>query len=130
MHLIKAGEGAVRQAPLPNAPVVNIIVGGEDSSADIGFARIHVAAGSAMVPHRHNGSDVAIMSLAGAVRIYKESGESLHVGAGDTIFIGRDEEVGLTNAGDDPADLIVAAGPAKFLTAVSRWPEPAERATS
>lgn len=123
MRLIKDGEGAVRQPPLPNAPVVTVIVGGEDSSADIGFARISVAAGAAMVPHRHNGSDVVIMSLSGAVRIDNDS-ESVDLGVGDTVFIGKDEEVGLANVGDQPAELVVAAGPAKFLTAVTRWPQP------
>lgn len=123
MRLVKAGDGAVRQAPLPNAPVVTVLVGGDDGSTDIGFARISVAQGAAMVPHRHNGSDVVLTSLAGTVRINKD-GEYVDVGVGDTIFIGRDEEVGLANIGDEPADLIVAAGPAKFITAVSRWPQP------
>lgn len=123
MRLIKAGEGSVHQPPLPNAPVVTVVVGGDDGSTDIGFIRIRVAAGAAMVPHRHNGSDIVLTSLAGAVRISKGT-ESYDVGVGDTIFIGKDEEVGLANVGEEAAELIVAAGPAKFVNVVAQWPEP------
>lgn len=43
-------------------------------------------------------------------------------GNGDAMLVCKDELVGLSNPHDEPARLLVAAGPADFVDAVRRWP--------
>ena len=79
-----------------------------------------------MAPHKHNGSDVILTPVTGRVRIHKGE-ESAEVGVGDSVLIGKDEAVSLTNPDDTTAQLIVAAGPADFITAIRAWPAPGGR---
>lgn len=108
---------------MPNSPTVTVVFGGEDGSPDVGLVRVHVPPGARMPPHKHNGSDVILTPVAGSVRI-NNGVQSFDVQVGDSALIGRDEEVALSNPGSEPADLIVAAGPANFVTAVRAWPAP------
>ncbi len=123
MHLRKQAEGLVRRPPVPNSPTLTVFFGGDDDGSDIGLVRVEVPAGAGMPPHRHNGSDVVLAPVAGWVRI-AQGEESIDVHAGDCAWIGKDEEVSLTNPGEQTAHVLVAAGPAHFVASIRQWPTP------
>lgn len=125
MKLVKQGDGLVRRPPVPNAPTVTVIVGGEEGGPDVGLVRVHLPAGAGMPAHRHNGSDVILTPTTGTVRISKGA-DVVDVNVGDSALIRKDEEVSLTNPGSEDADVIVAAGPADFITGIRSWPAPDE----
>lgn len=120
MRLV-SGSGLPARSPMPDSPVATVYFGGDSGSSDVGMVRVDVPSGAAMPPHLHHGSDVILMSVLGAVRISKDE-ETIEVGTGDAALILKDERVGLANPYDEPARLIVAAGPADFVTSVERWP--------
>lgn len=126
MELITNAQGSVRQLPIPNGPTVTVICGGEDGGPDVGLARVHVPAGGGMGAHRHNGSDVVLTPIVGAVLITKGE-DSIEVRVGDSALVRKDEEVSLTNPASEPAEIIVAAGPADFIASIRAWPEPKTR---
>ncbi len=125
MELVKQGEGLVRRPPVPNAPTVTVIAGGEEGGPDVGLVRVHLPAGAGMPAHRHNGSDVILTPIAGTVRIAKGA-DFVDVNVGDSAVIRKDEAVSLTNLGSQDAEVIVAAGPADFITGIRSWPAPEE----
>lgn len=127
MKLVKQGDGLVRRPPVPNAPTVTVIVGGEEGGPDVGLVRVHVpaGAGAGMPAHRHNGSDVILTPTAGTVRI-STGADFIDVNVGDSALIRKHEEVSLTNPGDQDAEIIVAAGPAHFIAGIRSWPTPDE----
>lgn len=120
MDLVKHNEGAAHQ-PAPNAPTATVLFGGVDGGPDVGLVRVHVPAGAGMPAHRHSGSDVILTSITGMVRISKGE-ESVEVHPGDSVLITKDEAVALTNPGDSPAEVLVAAGPADFVGSIRSWP--------
>ncbi|GAA5227894.1 cupin domain-containing protein [Paeniglutamicibacter antarcticus] len=124
MELIKHDEGLLRQPPMPNAPTVTVLIGGVEGGPDVGLVRVQVPPGAGMAAHRHQGSDVILTPTSGMVRITKGA-ESVDVNVGDSVLVGKDEAVALTNPGSEPADLLVAAGPANFVAGIRNWPEPA-----
>ncbi|MDN5768638.1 MAG: cupin domain-containing protein [Humibacillus sp.] len=124
MQLVKYGEGALRQPPVPNAPTVEVVLGGVEGGPDVGLVRVRIPAGAGMSAHRHSGSDVILTPIAGMVRISKGD-ESVEVNVGDSVLVEKDEEVALSNPGSSGAEVIVAAGPASFVASIRRWPEPA-----
>lgn len=124
MELIKHDEGLLRQPPMPNAPTVTVLIGGVEGGPDVGLVRVQVPSGAGMSAHRHQGSDVILTPTSGMVRITKGT-ESVEVNVGDSVLVGKDEAVALTNPGSEPADLLVAAGPANFVAGIRDWPEPA-----
>lgn len=121
MQLRKQAEGLVRKPPVPNSPTLTVFFGGDDGSPDLGLVRVQVPAGAGMPPHRHNGSDVILAPVTGWVRISKDE-ESIDVYTGDCALIRKDEEVSMTNPGEQTADVIVAAGPAHFVANIRQWP--------
>ncbi len=124
MELIKQQERLLRQPPVPNAPTVEVVLGGVQGGPDIGLVRVHVPAGAGMAAHRHNGSDVILTPIAGMVRISKGE-DSVEVHVGDSVLVSKEEEVSLMNPGSSAAEVIVAAGPADFVASIRGWPEPA-----
>ena len=124
MQLVTQQEASLRQPPAPNAPTVQVILGGVPGGPDVGLVRVHVPAGAGMAAHRHNGSDVILTPIAGVVRISKGE-QSVEVRVGDSVLVGKDEEVSLMNPGSSAAEVIVAAGPANFVARIREWPEPA-----
>lgn len=120
MKLI-SGSQALARSPMPNGPVATVLLGGTGDSDDVGMIRVDVSPGAAMPPHRHHGSDVILTAVSGAVRI-SEGDDAVDVGNGDAVLVCKDELVGLSNPHDEPARLLVAAGPADFVDAVRRWP--------
>jgi len=122
MYLRKAAEGLLRKPPQPDSPTVTVFFAG-DESPDLGMVEVAVPPGAGMPPHQHGGSDVVLVPISGHVLIAKDS-EEIEVHVGDAALITRDEKVSLTNPGDEPARLIVAAGPANFVAGVREWPSP------
>lgn len=124
MQLRTASEALVRTAPSPNGPTLAVFFGGgEGDSPDLGVLRVTVPPGAGMPPHRHNGSDVILVPTAGRVVISKGE-EEIEVTLGDAALIGREEEVALTNPDATEAQVIVAAGPADFVSGIRDWPTP------
>lgn len=123
MELVKHDEGLVRQPPIPNAPTVTVLIGGVEGGPDVGLVRVHVPPGAGMPAHRHQGSDVILTPISGMVRIAKGT-ESVDVNVGDSVLVGKDEAVALSNPGSEPAEVLVAAGPASFVSGIRNWPEP------
>ena len=124
MELVKHNEGALRQPPVPNAPTVTVLLGGVEDGPDVGLVKVAVPPGYGMAAHTHGGSDVILTPIAGMVRIVKDS-ESVDVHVGESVLVGKDEKVALSNPGDTPAEVLVAAGPANFVSGIRGWPEPA-----
>ena len=124
MELITHDDGLLRQPPAPNAPTVTVLVGGVEGGPDVGLVKVTVPPGSGMAAHSHGGSDVILTPIVGMVRITKDA-ESVEVHIGDSVLVGKDEKVALTNPGDSPAEVLVAAGPANFVASIRQWPEPA-----
>lgn len=121
MEFMGSGTAPIHSPNMPNSPRVAVIFGGAGDIADVGMVKVTVPAGAGMPPHRHNGSDVILTPTRGSVRVTKD-GQSVDVGVGDALLIGKDEAVALANPHDEVAELIVAAGPATFVSAVSHWP--------
>ncbi|WP_022918011.1 cupin domain-containing protein [Ruania albidiflava] len=120
MKLRTAADAAVRQPPLPDSPVISVFFGDADDPGDLGLLKVAVPAGAGMPPHRHHGSDVILIPVAGFVRIVKGE-EQIDVYPGDAAFIDKDEAVSLTNPGSQDAQVFVAAGPASFVRTVLAW---------
>lgn len=112
-----------RQPPGENTPTVTVVFGGEEDGPDVGLVRVTVPAGAGMPAHRHAGSDVILTPIAGRVTI-SDGETSVDVRVGDSALILKDEQVSLSNPGDEPADIMVSAGPANFVAGIRRWPEP------
>lgn len=125
MELHTAKDAVVRRPPGENTPTVTVIAGGEENGPDVGVARVRVPVGAAMPAHRHNGSDVIITPIAGQVSI-SDGSASIDVAVGTTVVIRKDEKVSLRNSSDEPAEFIVSAGPADFITGIRQWPEPGD----
>jgi len=122
MRFIGHGTAPVHSPNMPGTPRVSVLFGGDgDEPADVGMVIVEVPPGAGMPPHRHHGSDVILVPIRGAVRVTKDE-DGVDVRVGDALLIDKDEAVGLTNTGDEVAELIVAAGPPAFVTTVSRWP--------
>lgn len=122
MKLHKAVDCMVGGPALPDSPTITVYFGGgEGESPDIGVVRVVVPPGAGMPPHRHLGSDVVLVPVAGHVRITRGV-ESIDVHVGDAALIGRQETVSLSNPGEAEAELIVAAGPASFVAGIRAWP--------
>ncbi len=119
MRFVSAAD-LVTRSPMPGAPLATVYFG-DEGSTDVGMVRVDVPPGAAMPPHKHHGSDVILTLVAGAVRITKGE-EVIEVGTGDAALILKDELVALANPYEEPARLIVAAGPADFVTSVQHWP--------
>lgn len=123
MELRTAENALHRRPPGEHTPTVTILFGGETDGPDVGLVRVSVPAGGGMPAHRHGGSDVIITPVIGRVTI-SDGATSVDVEAGSSALVLKDEEVSLTNPGDELAELIVSAGPADFVTGIRQWPEP------
>lgn len=121
MKLITNSDAPIVSADFPNTPSVSVLFG-EESSPDVGMVRVTVPSGVGMPPHRHSGSDVILTLMSGAVRISKDE-EVVDVEVGHTLLILKDEVVALDNPHEHPAEVLVAAGPAAFVSTVRGWPE-------
>lgn len=125
MELRSADNNLRRQPPGENVPTVTVVFGGGEEGPDVGLVRVRVPAGGGMPQHRHGGSDVIVTPVMGAVTI--SDGESaVYVEVSASALVRKDEEVSLTNSGDEPAEVLVSAGPADFVAAIRQWPEPSD----
>lgn len=125
MKVHTRGDGPKRRPPAPNSPTVEVLFGGEPGGPDVGAVRVEVPVGAGMPAHTHGGSDIVLVPIEGAVEISKGD-ELVKVAVGDAILILKDEAVSLRNPGDQPAHVIVAAGPATFIAGVRAWPDAAD----
>lgn len=124
MELRSRGEGARRQPPAPNTPIVTVLFGGEEGGPDVGLVAVEVPPGAVMPEHDHGGSDVILIGIEGEVAI-RGGGATITVANGDTALVRKHERVSLRNVGPGTARLIVAAAPVNFVAGIRAWPEPA-----
>lgn len=121
MLLRKSEDLRASAPPPPDSPTITVYFGGgEGESEDVGVVRVTVPPGAGMPPHRHNGSDIVLVPVAGMVRLTRDE-ESIDVHVGDAALVGREEAVALTNPGAQEAEVIVAAGPATFVSTLRSW---------
>lgn len=123
MELRKHGDALVRKPPVDGAPTITILFGGDPGGPAVGVVQVEVPPGGRMPEHRHGGSDVVLVPVAGTVTISKGT-ESITVNTGDAALVSKDEAVSLANGGAEPARIVVAAGPADFVAQIRQWPEP------
>lgn len=123
MELRTTDNTSRRRPPGENTPTATVVFGGEEGGPDVGLVRVRVPAGGGMPPHRHAGSDVIVTPVAGRV-IISDGETSVDVEVGASALVLKDEEVSLTNPGDEAAEIIVSAGPADFVAGIRQWPEP------
>lgn len=107
MQVIPSGNAPSNYTNFPDRPSVTVLFGEEDG-VDIGMVRVDVPAGSGMPEHRHNGSDVILTPISGAVRVIKDD-VVIDVRTGDALLILKDETVELINPHREPAELTVIA---------------------
>lgn len=122
MQLTTRDSASTHSAHFPHSPSATVLFGANGDSSDVGMVRVSVPAGAGMPAHKHGGSDVILTPVAGAVSVTKGD-ETLDVGVGDALLILKEEAVALTNPHDTTAELIVAAGPAAFVSTIRSWPE-------
>ena len=122
MKLMTSQDASVHSTHESGAPSVAVFFGGKPDSTDVGLVRVTLPAGSGMASHRHTGSDVILTPVVGAVRVTKND-EVVDLVAGDALLIFKYESVSLSNPHEETAELLVAAGPARFVSTIREWPE-------
>jgi quercetin dioxygenase-like cupin family protein len=122
MELMTSQDASVHSTHEPGTPSVAVFFGGKNDSTDVGLVRVNLPAGTGMKSHRHTGSDVILTAVVGAVRVTKND-EVVDLVPGDALLIFKYESVSLSNPHDEPAELLVAAGPARFVSTIREWPE-------
>ncbi|TWP34966.1 cupin domain-containing protein [Leekyejoonella antrihumi] len=122
MELMTRQDAPVHATHGTNSPSIEVLFGGKRDSEEIGLVRLTVPAGVSMPSHRHAGSDVILAAVAGSVRITKGD-QIVDLEVGDALLIFKYESVALANPHQQTAEVLVAAGPAAFISTVRRWPK-------
>jgi quercetin dioxygenase-like cupin family protein len=116
------GTGLHRRPPVPDGPLVEILLGADDD-APVGVIHVTVPPGGGMPEHDHGPSTVVLIPLAGAARLidtaHGERVRTLLPGTITTIPVGR--RVRLHNPGNEQAELFVVASPPDFAQQIAGW---------
>ena len=125
MRVVVPGHGAVRRAPLPLGPSVEILVDDQDS-AELAAAHLTVPAGGGMPEHTHGVSAALLVMLDGELRI-RGGGREATLVPGTLVYVARGERIGLANGSGRPATLLAVFAPADFIRTPTRWPAVTDR---
>ena len=126
MRVVVPGHGAVRQAPLPLGPSVEILVDDEESGGELAAAHLTIPAGGGMPEHTHGDSIALLVMLDGELRIRGGDREDTLV-PGTLVYVARGERIGLANGSGRPATLLAVFTPADFIRTPTRWPAVTDR---
>ncbi len=121
MHLVRGQDAPVHSTRGCDGPTITVLFGGNRDSDQVGMVRVAMPPNTRMPSHRHGGSDTILAPVSGSVRITKAD-EVIDLGPGDALLILKYESVTLENPHQQPAEVLVAAGPAGFVSAVRRAP--------
>jgi mannose-6-phosphate isomerase-like protein (cupin superfamily) len=123
IHQVTIGSGTSRRPPVPGAPLVEVLLGGEGDSP-VGVLHVTVPPGGAMPEHDHGESTTFLLAVGGSARLVDVSaGErpvEVRPGTVTTIPVGR--RVRLENPGEDEARLVVVLSPPDFARRAAAWP--------
>jgi len=105
--------GKVEEIQLPKI-LLRILIDGQGSGASLTMFEMEVAPGGAMpVPHHHVGFDETAYGMAGRLRMMRD-GETVDVGAGETVHIPRGMVHAFENPFDETAKVLVVITPGVF----------------
>ena len=124
-RVVVPGHGAVRRAPLPLGPSVEILVDDQDG-AELAAAHLTVPAGGGMPEHTHGESAALLVMLDGELRI-RGGGREATLVPGTLVYVARGERIGLANGSGRPATLLAVFAPADFIRTPTRWPAVTDR---
>ena len=123
MYLIRGSDAPVHTRRGTTEPTITVLFGGDHDSEQVGMVRVSMPPSSRMPSHRHGGSDTILAPVIGHVRVTKAD-QVAELGPGDALLILKYESVTLENPHEEPAEVLVAAGPAGFVSAIRREPRP------
>ncbi len=118
MQFVHIGSGPVHEAPMPNGPQVEVLIG-EDGAV----AAVHalLPPGGVLPEHDHGESEALVTVWEGHVEI-TAGGQQETLESGAVALIGVGERVSLRNPTADPASLLVCLAPPAFVRVLSAWP--------
>lgn len=106
-------ETQVEEIRLPGI-TVRVLMDGPTTGASLSLVELHVLPGGSMpVPHHHVGFDEVLHSLSGKLRM-TVAGQTVDVGAGESLLIARGEIHAFANPFEEPARLLCVFTPGVF----------------
>lgn len=122
------GTGALRRPPVPDGPLIEVLLGADDDAAAVGVVNVTVNPGSGMPEHDHGASTVVLIPVAGTAELIDvaDADRTLQLlpGTITTIPVGR--RVRLHNPSSVDAQILVVVSPPDFAQQIARWPTVAE----
>jgi quercetin dioxygenase-like cupin family protein len=119
--LVADSDGAPRrQAPLPDGPSVAPLVP-TGTSEQVAVLHMELPVGGSLPEHSHGPSEIVLVPLSGRLTV-RHGGQEHPLTAGAAAHIARGERVSLSNAGDEPARLVIVASPPDFAAHPESWP--------
>lgn len=113
------GVVKVEEIQLPRI-LLRMLIDGESSGASLTMFEMEVAPGGAMpIPHHHVGFDETVHGMAGTLTMLRD-GQTVEVGEGETVHVPRGMVHAFSNAGDEPAKVLVVITPGVFGAAYFR----------
>jgi quercetin dioxygenase-like cupin family protein len=116
------GNGERRQAPVPNGPAIEIVIGA-DAGRPAGVLVVTVPAGGAMPKHDHGASETMLIPQSGRLRLVDaDDGSVVELEPGVLATIPVGQSVTLENPTDQDARTLVVLTPPDFAAQLAAWP--------
>lgn len=104
------GNGPVEEIHI-GGMLLRFLIDGPTSGAGLTVFEMTVAPGAGMpVPHHHVGFDETAYGVSGTLRFTRD-GETLDVGPGESVYIGRGRVHAFTNPFNEPAKVVCMITP-------------------
>lgn len=121
---VKIGE-AERHTPVPGAPEIEVLLGGE--GRDVAVLAVNIPPGGGMPRHDHGPSSVVLVPLSGAVLLTGTGvDEAIELSTGTIGALDVGESVQLDNVGQSEAKVLVVLSPPGFVESIKAWPNAGE----
>lgn len=120
---VHLGEGERHQAPVPDGPVAEILIG-DEPGRNMGVVEVTVPCCGQMGLHSHGESESLLIPLHGAIRLISggDDGDVTVLEPGVIVTIPVGEEVRLDNPEHGDGKLLVVFSPPSFTNQVAAWP--------
>lgn len=116
------GKGEPRQAPTPNGPAIEIVIGA-DAGRPTGVLVVTVPAGGAMPEHSHGDSEAMLIAQSGRLRLLDaDDGTIVELEPGVLATIPVGQRVRLENPTEEEARALVVLTPPDFAAQLAAWP--------